>query len=170
MLLNKLSVDTESLFKLSCGLSNIFLIATARCNYIYIYIYIYIRLEVSQLKFDFKINGWCGSLNLKSSPICNKITTKATFSIFCCFESWFICWKVSRTKSLFKLDGCHLQSINLCLANALPKVFKIWSCPYISLTFGKTVELLEWYVVINGERSLLFFNFALLSCSWGIAK
>ena len=32
---NVLSVNTESLFKLSCGLSNIFLIATAADNYIY---------------------------------------------------------------------------------------------------------------------------------------
>ena len=32
---NVLSVNTESLFKLSCVLSNIFLIATAADNYIY---------------------------------------------------------------------------------------------------------------------------------------
>ena len=54
-----LSVNAESLFKLS-GLSNIFLIVTAADNYI-------CRLRVPQLKFDFKINGWCQFLNLKSS-------------------------------------------------------------------------------------------------------
>ena len=32
---NVLSVNTESLLKLSCGLTNIFLIATAADNYIY---------------------------------------------------------------------------------------------------------------------------------------
>ena len=73
-------------------------------------------------------------------------------------------------KSLFKLDGCLLQSINLCLANIFPKVFEVWRFPYISLTFGNAFGLLGLYVDINGKILSFFFSFSLLSCSWGIER
>ena len=50
--------------------------------------------------------------------------------------------KFEEHKSLFKLDGCHLQSINLRLASILPKVFELWRFPYVSFIFRNTFGLL----------------------------
>ena len=130
-LLNVLSVNTKSLFELSSGLSNIFLIATAADNYIY---------EVG------------------------------SFPHFVVLKVGLFVEKLEEHKSLFKLDGCLLQSINLCLANILSKVFEVWRFLYISLTFGNTFGLLGLYVDINGKISSFFFSFSLLSCFWGIAR
>ena len=64
----------------------------------------YIRLEVPPLKFDFKINDWRGSLNLKNSTIYNKISTKQLFPHFVLKVGLFV-EKFQEHKSLFKLDG-----------------------------------------------------------------
>ena len=66
--------------------------------------------------------------------------------------------KFEEQKSLLKLNGCLLQSINLRLANILIKVFKVWRFSYISLTFGNTFRLLGLYVNINGKISSLYFS------------
>ena len=101
---NVLSVNTKSLFKLSSGLSNIFLIATAANNHI--------RLGVSRLKLDFKTNGRCQLLYLKRSA--SIIQQKQLFPHFFVLKVGLFVAKFEENKSLFKLDGCLLQSINLC--------------------------------------------------------
>ena len=124
---------------------------------------IYKRLGVLQLKFDFKINEQLLPIfKFKEFTLYNISARKTTFSVFWCFENWFIYWNalhkkwsfplrispvnvksnpVKFFKILFKLDGL-LQSINLCLANVLPKVFEVWTIPYISLPFVSRSELL----------------------------
>ena len=130
-------------------------------------------------------------LKFKEFTLYNIIARKTTFSVFWCFENWFICWNalhkkwsfplrispvnvkstpVKFIKVLFKLDGL-LQSINLCLANVLSKVFEVWTFPHISLTFGSRSELLlELHEDANGKQLSLFYNFLLLTCSWEIAR
>ena len=144
---NVLSVNDKSLFKLSSGLSNIFLIATAADNYIY-------KLGSFAIEIRFQNKWLVPNLEFKEFSFYNIITTKATFFAFCCFESWF---------SLFKLDGCLMQSIDLRLANILPKVFELWRFLCISLIFGNTFGLLGLYVDINGKiSSFQFFTSKLL--------
>ena len=93
---NVLSVNNKSFFKLSFGLSNIFLIATAADNYIY-------KLGSFAIEIRFQNKWLVPILEFKEFRFYNIITTKATFSAFCCFESWFICWKVWRTQKLFQI-------------------------------------------------------------------
>ena len=81
---NVLSVNTKSLFKLSSGLSNIFLIATAADNYIY-------KVGSFAIEIRFQNKWLVPILKFKEFSLDNRITTKATFSAFCCLESWFIC-------------------------------------------------------------------------------
>ena len=80
---NVLPVNTKSLFKLSYGLSNIFLIATAADNYIY-------KVESFAIEIRFQNKWLVPILKFKEFSLYNIITTKGTFSAFCCFESWFI--------------------------------------------------------------------------------
>ena len=72
-----LSVNTKSFFKLRSGLSNIFFIATAADNYKY---------KVGSFAIEVRFqNKWLMQiLKFKEFSLCNKITTKATFSAFCC--------------------------------------------------------------------------------------
>ena len=74
-----LSVNTKSLFKLSSGFSNIFLIATAADNYINT-----VGIFAIEIRFQ---NKWLMPiLKFKEFSLHNIITTKATFSAFCCFQ------------------------------------------------------------------------------------
>ena len=81
---NVLSVNTQSPFKLSSDLSNIFLIATAGDNCIY---------KVGSFAIEIRFqNKWLVPIpKFKEFSLYNIITTKANFSAFCCFESWFNC-------------------------------------------------------------------------------
>ena len=108
--------------KLSSGLSNIFLIPTTGDNYIY-------KAWSFAIEIRFQNKWLVLILKFKQFTFYDTIATKATFSAFCWFEEH---------KSLFKLDGCLLQSINLCLANILTKVFEIWRFPYISALLSET--------------------------------
>ena len=74
---NVLSVNTKPLFKVPSGLSNIFLIATAADNYIY---------KVGSFSIEIRLqNKWLVPiLKFKEFSLYNIITTKATFSTFCC--------------------------------------------------------------------------------------
>ena len=69
-------VYTESLSKLSSGLSNVFLIATATDNY----------LVTSLLK----LCCWVPILEFKEFTFKYIIATKVIFSTFFCSETWFI--------------------------------------------------------------------------------
>ena len=81
----QISVNTESLFMLSSRLSNIFLIATAADNnYIY-------KVGSFTVEITFQDKWLVAILKFKEFTLHNIIATKATFSAFCCFESWFIC-------------------------------------------------------------------------------
>ena len=82
--LNVLSLNTESLFKLSSGLTDIFLIATAADNYIY-------KVGSFAIEIRFQNKWMVPILKFKEVAPYNIIATKATFFAFCCFESWFIC-------------------------------------------------------------------------------
>ena len=64
-------------------------------------------------------------LKFKEFSFRNIITTKANFSPFVVLEVGLFVEMFEEHKSLFKLDDCLLQSINLCLANILPKVFEV---------------------------------------------
>ena len=82
-LLNVLPVNTKSLVKLPSGLSNIFLIATAADNYTY-----QDGSFAIEIRFE---NKWLVPiLKFKGFSLYDIMTTKAIFSSFCCFESWFI--------------------------------------------------------------------------------
>ena len=143
---------------------NIFLTTTATDNHIY-------KIGGFAIEIRFQNNGYCQFLNLKSSASTyNIITTKATFPHFVILRVGLYIEKIKEHKSLFKLDSCLLQSINLCLVTILPKVFEVWRFPFISLTFGNTFGLLGLYVDINGKISSFFFSFSLLSYSCGIAR
>ena len=79
-LVDRVSTDVH---RDSSGLSNIFLIATAADNYIY-------KIGSSAIEIRFQNKRLAPILKFKEFSLCNIITTKATFSAFCCFESWFI--------------------------------------------------------------------------------
>ena len=117
---NVLPVNTKSLFKLSSSLSNVFLIATTADNYIY-------KVGSFAIEIRFQNKWLVPILKFKEFSLYNIITTKAAFSAFCCLFAE----KLEEHKSLFKLDGCLLQSINLSLANILPNVFKVSRFLYI---------------------------------------
>ena len=102
---NVLSVNTKSFFKLSSGLSNIFLIATAADNHIY-------KVGSFAIEIRFQNKWLVPTLKFKEFSLYN--TTKATFSAFFVLKVDLFVEKFEENKSLFKLDGCLLQSINLC--------------------------------------------------------
>ena len=91
-----------------------------------------------------KKDGCCQFLNLKSSPSIIQSQQKQPFSHFVLLKVVLFLERFEEHKSLFKLDGCFLQSINLCLANILPKNFEVWGFPYIFVTFRNTFGLLEY--------------------------
>ena len=124
----RLSVNTESLFKLSSGLSNIFLLATIAYNYIY-------KVGSFAIEIRFQNKWLVPILKFKEFTLYDIITTKATLTAFCCLKVGLFVEKFEEHESLFKLDGCILQSINLCLANILPTFFEVWRFPYVSLGF-----------------------------------
>ena len=94
---NVLSVNTESLFKLSSGLCNIFLIATTADNDIY-----KVGSFTEEIWFQDK---WLVSiLEFKEFTLYDIIATNAAFSPFRCFESWLVSWKVWRTILRGKLE------------------------------------------------------------------
>ena len=82
--LSLFKLSTESFFKLSSGLFNIFLIATVADNYM---------LKVGSFAIEIRFqNKWLMPiLNFKELKLYSIIITKATFSEFCCSERWFIC-------------------------------------------------------------------------------
>ena len=98
--LSLFKLSTESFFKLSSGLFNIFLIATVADNYM---------LKVGSFAIEIRFqNKWLVPiLKFKEFTLYNIITTKATLTAFCCFESWFICWKVWRTWKPFQVRWLH---------------------------------------------------------------
>ena len=96
---NMLSVNNESLFKLSSGLSYIFLMQPLQ-------IVTYTSLGVSQFKYDFKVNGQCQLLNLKSLPSIIWLQQKQLFTHFVVLKVDLFVEKFKEHKSLFKLDGC----------------------------------------------------------------
>ena len=79
-----LPVNTKSSFKLSSDLPNIFPNATAAGNYIY-------KVGSFAIEIRFQNKWLVPILKFKEFSLYNIITTKATFSAFCCFESWFNC-------------------------------------------------------------------------------
>ena len=158
---NSLSVNTESLLKMSSGLFNIFLIETAADNYIY-------KVGSFVIEIEFQSNSLVPILEFKKFNLYNIIATKGTFLVFQFFGLFVE--KFEERKSLFKLNGCLLQSINSCLVDILPKIFKVCTFLYISLTFGNSFQLLGLYVDINGKMLSLFFSFSLLSSSSTITR
>ena len=80
---NVLSVNTESLFKLPSGLSNMFFIATAPDNYIF-------KVGSFAIEIRFQIKWLIPILQSKEFNLYNTITTIATIYAFCYFEAWFI--------------------------------------------------------------------------------
>ena len=96
---NMLPVNTKSLFKLSSSWFNIFLIATAADNYIY------------------QVGSFAIEIRLQSKLLSQQ---KQLFPHFVVLKVGLFVEKFEEHKSLFKLDDCLLQLINLCLANILP--------------------------------------------------
>ena len=125
---NVLSVNTKSLFELSSGLSNIFLIATAADNYIY-------KVGSFAIEIKFQNKRLVPILKFKEFSLYNIITTKATFPHFVVLKVGLIVEKLEEHKSLFKLDGWLLQSINLCLANRNLQTSKTLGKIFVSLIF-----------------------------------
>ena len=111
---NVLSVSTESVFKLSSGLSNIFFIAAAPDNYIY-------KVGSFPVKIWFQDKWLVPISKSKKFTLYYIITTKVTF--FRILSLGLFVEKFENRKGLFKLDGCLSQSITLSLANILPKIF-----------------------------------------------
>ena len=136
---NLLSVNTVSLFKLSSCLSNIFFIATAADNYTY-------KGGNFTIEIRFQNKWLVPILKFKEFSLYNIITTKPFFPHFVVLKVGLFVEKFEEHKTLFKLDDSLLQSINLYLANILPKVFEVWRFPYIAFTFGNTFVLLGLYV------------------------
>ena len=156
-------VNTESLFNLSSGLSDIFFIATAVDNYIY-------RVGSFAVEIRFQDKWLVPILKFKQLTRYIVIATKQLFLHFLVLKVGIFVQKFEELKSLFKVDACLLQSINLFLANVLPKVLEVWRFLYISVTFGNTFEFLGLYVDISGKILLYFFRFSLLSCFWRTAR
>ena len=74
---NALFVNTKSLFKLIC---NIFFITTAADKYIH-----HVGTFAIEIGFE---NKWLMPIpKFKEFSLYNTITTKATLSLFCCFDS-----------------------------------------------------------------------------------
>ena len=122
------------------------------------------------MKLDFKINGWCQVLILKNSASIIKSQQKQLFAQFFVLKvGWFV-EKFEGHESLFKWHSCPLQSINLCLANILPKVFEVSRFPCISLTFENTFGLLGLYVDVNGKIQSFFIRFSLLIALWELRE
>ena len=92
---NVLSVNTESLFKMFSGLSNIFLIAIVADNYIY---------KVGGFEIEIRFQKWLVPiLKFKEFSLYDIIATKVGLFVE----------KFEEHKSFFKLHGCPLQSVNL---------------------------------------------------------
>ena len=75
---NVLSVNAKSLFELSSGLSDIFLIVTAVDNYIY-------KIGSFAIDIRFQNKKLLPILNFKEFRLCNIIKTNNFFSIFFCY-------------------------------------------------------------------------------------
>ena len=58
-------------------------------------------MEVSRLKFDFKINVWCQFINLKSSPSIIKLQQEQLFPHFVVLKVGLFVEKFEEHKSLF---------------------------------------------------------------------
>ena len=129
---NVLPVNTESIFKLSSGFPNTFLIATAANNCIY-------KVRSFAVEIWFQDKWLVPILKFKEFTLYNIIARKATFSSFCCFEK-----KFEEHKRLFKLHNCFFQSINLCLANILPKVLRFWG---LHIFFLLSETRLNYFVI-----------------------
>ena len=108
---NVLPVNTKSLFKLPSGLSNIFLIATAADNYIY-----KVGSFATEIRFQ---NKWLVPI-LEFKGV-HPLFFHKHFPHFVVLKIALFDERYEEHKSLFKLDGCLLKSINLCSANILPK-------------------------------------------------
>ena len=148
---NVFSLNSKSFFKLTSVLSNILLVEAATDNCIY-------KLDVSLLKFNFKINGCCQFLNIKGSSSILQLQQK---QLFCILFFWKL---VYLSKSLRNIKVCSTLKV------VLPNVFEDWRFLFISLTFGSTLECWGLYFRIGGKISLLFFNLSLLSRSWRITR
>ena len=101
---NVLSGNTKPLFKLPSALSNIFVIATAADNYLY-------KAGSLAIKIKFQNKWLVPVLKFKEFSLYNIITTKATSPHFVVLKVGLFVEKFEEHKSLFKLDGCLLQSI-----------------------------------------------------------
>ena len=154
-----LYVNTESLFKLSFGFSNIFLIAAAADNCIY-------KVGSFSIEIRFQNKWLVPVLKFKEFNLNNIITGKTTFSAFVVLKVDLFVEKFEEHKNLFKLDDRLLQSINLWLVNILPKVFEVWRFPYIFLVFNyhadapfltKRYLLKTGFWVIKKVRNIAFW-------------
>ena len=148
---NVFSLNSKSFFKLTSVLSNILLVEAATDNCIY-------KVDVSRLKFNFKINGCCQFLNIKGSSSILQLQQK---QLFCILFFWKL---VYLSKSLRNIKVFSTLKV------VLPNVFEDWRFLFISLTFGNTLECWGLYFGIGGKISLLFFNLSLLSRSWRITR